>query len=385
MVKDSDKDIWNARTIERLSELTTKSSSTESYSITSTPVKRESPNIVNKNIGKKYKASSLPASPNKTNALQRRVLEQPKINTLNSANNIGGSPTKDRKTNNFSKKSNTISSTTLFDFFGRKKESNGSPNIRKGTLKEKLENEAINIITSKYWNSSDPTTTLKLEIVDSNNKSDSNTPCDNDNGKNIFDDDDSQCKDETPYKDEIIQQLRVNPQYIRKLPMNEEVAIDKTDTTRYLHTGDFRACPRQVLHSAIAQPDNPPIDILYLDTTYLNGRYCFPAQEQVVNAIILLIKEAIKNGGLLPLKRTKTIKEQEDKSQMVLDQWFKGKSKEASINPDSDLNQEDSIEILDTNLSTASMNIDETEQKCVGLQDSKILIVVGTYLIGKEK
>ncbi|CAG8802868.1 13181_t:CDS:2, partial [Racocetra persica] len=394
MFKDSDKDIWNARTIERLSELTTKS----------TPVKRASPNIVSKNIGKKYKASSLPASPNKTNVLQRRVLEQPKINTLNSASNNGGSP---RKTNNFSKKSNTVSSTTLFDFFGRKKESNGSPNIRKGTLKEKLENEAI---TSKYWNSSDPATILKLEIADSNNKSDSNTPCDNDNGKNILDDDDIQCKDETPCKDEstqdlvrpsskkecpwykrlqvdafkygsipnctayflshfhsdhyiglsskwshgpiycssvtgnlVIQQLRVKPQYVQKLPMNEEVAIDKTDTTvtlidanhcpgsalflfktkfadgkikRYLHTGDVRACPRQVLHSAIAQPDNPPIDILYLDTTYLNGRYCFPAQEQVVNAIILLIKEAIKNGELLPLKRTKTIKEQEDKSQM---------------------------------------------------------------------
>ncbi|CAG8545108.1 3927_t:CDS:10, partial [Cetraspora pellucida] len=158
---------------------------------------------------------------------------------------------------------------------------------------------------------------------------------------------------------------------------------------RYLHTGDFRACPRQVLHSAIAQPDNPQIDILYLDTTYLNERYCFPAQEQVVNAIIQLIKEVIKNGELLPLKRMKkTIKEQEDKSQMVLDQWFKGKPKEEELtHSDSDLNkeEEDSIEILDTNLSTASMNIDETEQKCVSLQDSKILIVVGTYLIGKEK
>lgn len=140
-----------------------------------------------------------------------------------------------------------------------------------------------------------------------------------------------------------------------------------------------------MLHSAIAQPDNPPIDILYLDTTYLNERYCFPAQEQVVNAIILLIKETIKNGELLSLKRIKTIKEQEDKSQMVLDQWFKGKPKEALTHQDSDLNKEDPVEFLDTNLSTVSMNIDEIEQKCVSLRDSKILIVVGTYLIGKEK
>ncbi|CAG8490754.1 19065_t:CDS:10 [Cetraspora pellucida] len=484
MFKDSDKDIWNARTIERLAELTT--SSTGRNSITSTPVKRESPNIVSKNIGKKYKASSLPASPNKINVLQRRVLEQPKVNTLNSASSNGGLLTKDRKTNNFAKKNNTVSSATLFDFFSRPTESNCSPNIRKGTLKGKLENEAINIITSKYWNLSEATTILKLENADSNSQSDSNVLCDNDNGNNIFDND-TQYKDETLGKDEstrsfvrsnskkecpwykklqdtnitvdafkygnipnctayflshfhsdhyiglsskwshgpiycstvtgnlVIQQLRVKPQYVRKLPMNEEVAIDKTNTTvtlidanhcpgsalflfktkfadgkikRYLHTGDFRACPRQVLHSAIAQPDNPQIDILYLDTTYLNERYCFPAQEQVVNAIIQLIKEVIKNGELLPLKRMKkTIKEQEDKSQMVLDQWFKGKPKEELTHSDSDLNkeEEDSIEILDTNLSTTSMNIDETEQKCVSLQDSKILIVVGTYLIGKEK
>ncbi|CAG8736396.1 17395_t:CDS:2, partial [Cetraspora pellucida] len=269
MFKDSDKDIWNARTIERLAELTTKSSSTGRNSINSTPVKRESPNIISKNIGKKYKASSLPASPNKINALQRRVLEQSKVNTLNSASSNGGLLTKDRKTNYFAKKNNTVSSTTLFDFFGRPTESNGSPNIRKGTLKEKLENEAINI-TSKYWNSSEATITLKLENADSNSQSDSNVLCDNDNGNNIFDND-TQYKDETPGKDEstrsfvrskkecpwykklqdtnitvdafkygnipnltgnlVIQQLRVNPQYVRKLPMNEEVAIDKTNTT----------------------------------------------------------------------------------------------------------------------------------------------------------
>ncbi|RIB09821.1 DNA repair metallo-beta-lactamase-domain-containing protein [Gigaspora rosea] len=493
MTEDSDKDIWNAKTIERLREFAAKkSNSTERYNITSTPVKRESPSRANKNIGKKYKASSLPASPNKTNVLQRRILGQSKVNTSNSTSSNGGTPTKGFNSNS-AKKNNTISSTTLFDFFGRSKESNGSPIIQKGTLKEKLENEAANLtITSKYWGSSDTTTNVKLEINDSNALCENEKNIDNVNEKNIDNenekniDDDIPCKDEAPCKDEsihisvgtklkkecpwykklhdtnitvdafkygnipnctayflshfhsdhyvglsskwshgpiycsavtgnlVVQQLRVKPYYVRKLPMNEEVAIDKTNATvtlidanhcpgsalflfkikcangeikRYLHTGDFRACPRQVLHSAIAQPNNPPIDILYLDTTYLNERYCFPAQEQVVNAIIQLIKEVIKNGGLLPMKHTKTIKEQEGNTQMLLDQWFKGKPKETSTPLDSGLNnnEAESIEMLDSNLSSVNMNIDKVEHKFVSLLDSKTLIIVGTYSIGKEK
>ncbi|CAG8677436.1 10632_t:CDS:2 [Scutellospora calospora] len=71
---------------------------------------------------------------------------------------------------------------------------------------------------------------------------------------------------------------------------------------------------------------------------------------------------------------------------MVLDQWFKGKSKETSIPPDSGFNnEEESIEMLDSSLSTVNINTDEIKHKFVSLADSKILIVVGTYLIGKEK
>ncbi|CAG8785961.1 40133_t:CDS:2, partial [Gigaspora margarita] len=65
--------------------------------------------------------------------------------------------------------------------------------------------------------------------------------------------------------------------------------------------------------------------------------------------------EVLKNGGLLPMKRTKTTKEQEGKPQTILNQWFKGKSKETLTQLDSDLNNKEavSIEMLDSNLSTS--------------------------------
>lgn len=49
---------------------------------------------------------------------------------------------------------------------------------------------------------------------------------------------------------------------------------------RYLHCGDFRACPAHTAHTALQKP----VDIVYLDTTYLHPRYNFPAQAQVVQA-----------------------------------------------------------------------------------------------------
>ncbi|CRK42667.1 hypothetical protein BN1723_016050, partial [Verticillium longisporum] len=60
---------------------------------------------------------------------------------------------------------------------------------------------------------------------------------------------------------------------------------------RYLHCGDFRACPAHVEHPLL-KPDvqdaitgklkQQRIDLCYLDTTYLNPRYSFPPQEDVI-------------------------------------------------------------------------------------------------------
>ncbi|KAG0147964.1 hypothetical protein CROQUDRAFT_42137 [Cronartium quercuum f. sp. fusiforme G11] len=62
---------------------------------------------------------------------------------------------------------------------------------------------------------------------------------------------------------------------------------------RYLHCGDFRASPQM-----IRKLDNKKIDICYLDTTYLNPKYCFPAQEQVINACSDLFQMGTKADSL---------------------------------------------------------------------------------------
>ncbi|KAM0283631.1 hypothetical protein ACHAQH_002409 [Verticillium albo-atrum] len=61
---------------------------------------------------------------------------------------------------------------------------------------------------------------------------------------------------------------------------------------RYLHCGDFRACPAHVEHPLL-KPDvqdaitgklkQQKIDLCYLDTTYLNPRYSFPPQDDVIS------------------------------------------------------------------------------------------------------
>lgn len=62
---------------------------------------------------------------------------------------------------------------------------------------------------------------------------------------------------------------------------------------RHLHTGDFRATPSMCLHPHLRQPENPTIDHLYLDTTYLDAKYGFPAQEESIHAACRLVEEHV--------------------------------------------------------------------------------------------
>jgi hypothetical protein len=115
-------------------------------------------------------------------------------------------------------------------------------------------------------------------------------------------------------------QLRTAAEYVVELEFEQKVPVPDTDgvfvtmipanhcpgsslflfektvgarTQRILHCGDFRACPAHITHPQL-RPEitdavsgrirQQKIDVCYLDTTYLNPRYSFPPQENVIRA-----------------------------------------------------------------------------------------------------
>lgn len=129
---------------------------------------------------------------------------------------------------------------------------------------------------------------------------------------------------------------------------------------RILHCGDFRACPDHV-HHPLLKPEvrdsisgkvkQQKIDICYLDTTYLNPRYSFPPQEDVIKATAELC---------------------------------------ASISPDP--NSDDTV--LETDTPDVSKYFQkETKPGGQGKSESggrekpkqRLLVICGTYSIGKER
>ncbi|KAG6897828.1 hypothetical protein C0992_010633 [Termitomyces sp. T32_za158] len=102
---------------------------------------------------------------------------------------------------------------------------------------------------------------------------------------------------------------------------------------RYLHCGDFRASPRHVLHPVVK---GKRIDYVYLDTTYLDPKYTFPPQPLVISACAELARRLVAGEAL-------------GHASTAMDKWTISKN-------------------------TGNQSRTETW-----------LIVVGTYLIGKER
>jgi DNA cross-link repair 1A protein len=122
----------------------------------------------------------------------------------------------------------------------------------------------------------------------------------------------------------VKQQLRVDPKWVISLNFEERFEVSGTQGVavtmipanhcpgsslflfekvigrgktpkiqRVLHCGDFRACPAHLAHPLLmpdivdsinGQTKQQKIDVCYLDTTYLNPRYAFPSQENVITA-----------------------------------------------------------------------------------------------------
>lgn len=88
---------------------------------------------------------------------------------------------------------------------------------------------------------------------------------------------------------------------------------------RYLHCGDFRASPAHLEHPAMQRKK---MDIIYLDTTYCDPKYQFPAQEQVISACAELIRGFVREGDLDALKKGFKDGAQTLKSEHMIKSWL---------------------------------------------------------------
>lgn len=144
---------------------------------------------------------------------------------------------------------------------------------------------------------------------------------------------------------------------------------------RVLHCGDFRACPAHVQHPLL-RPDvvdiitgknirQQKLDVCYLDTTYLTPKYAFPSQEQVIKACadmcVSLSKERVDETD-----DWEQTKKERAGSGMV--KFVRRDSEGIKDEPD-----EDDNDAMKVNTKAGS--------KARG----RLLVIVGTYSIGKER
>ena len=133
---------------------------------------------------------------------------------------------------------------------------------------------------------------------------------------------------------------------------------------RVLHCGDFRACPAHVQHPLL-RPDvvdtvtgkrtgQQKLDVCYLDTTYLTPKYAFPSQEEVIKACADMCVSLSKDR----------IDENDDWEQTKKERAGSGMVK--FIRKDSDVKEEP----------------DDVSNK---KERGRLLVIVGTYSIGKER
>lgn len=159
---------------------------------------------------------------------------------------------------------------------------------------------------------------------------------------------------------------------------------------RILHCGDFRACRKHVEHPLL-MPDvrdkltgktkEQKIDVCYLDTTYLNPKYSFPSQETVIKACadmcVSLSKHSVdEDDGWEQMKK------QRAGEGMVK---FIRKESNAEIEEEpTDESDSDGMK-LEKNPNGSQQVISTANTPNVEQGRGRLLVVVGTYSIGKER
>ncbi|RDL38539.1 DRMBL-domain-containing protein [Venustampulla echinocandica] len=199
----------------------------------------------------------------------------------------------------------------------------------------------------------------------------------------------------------VKQQLRVDPKWVVALEFEERFEVPETQgvavtmipanhcpgsslflyekvlgkgnnpkVQRILHCGDFRACAAHVGHpllmpnvvdSISGKLKQQKIDVCYLDTTYLNPRYSFPSQDEVVTACtdmcVSLTKDCAEESDVWETAKRERA----------------GPSMAKFVNSVPDIKAEDDSMVMDSRTSKS------------GKSRGRLLIVCGTYSIGKEK
>ena len=151
---------------------------------------------------------------------------------------------------------------------------------------------------------------------------------------------------------------------------------------RVLHCGDFRACRAHIEHPLL-RPDivdsisgksrQQKIDVCYLDTTYLNPKYAFPSQQNVIQACADMC---------VSLSKTR-VDGQDGWEQMKRDRAGSGMVKFVRKESDPVIKQEDDH---DDSAETTSVDAMAVSEKSNSLKArGRLLVIVGTYSIGKER
>jgi len=207
----------------------------------------------------------------------------------------------------------------------------------------------------------------------------------------------------------VKQQLRVDPQYVISMDWETPTEIPGTNgvvTTmipanhcpgsslylfekklsghsaakpkshRVLHCGDFRACPAHLEHPLL-MPDivdsltkksrQQKIDVCYLDTTYLNPKYAFPSQTQVIQACADMCVSLNKVAPDLT-DGWETMKRSRAGEGMV-----KFVRKDSAPSPTIKVEPTDDVKVMPN----GKLGSEKTR--------GRLLVVVGTYSIGKER
>ena len=141
---------------------------------------------------------------------------------------------------------------------------------------------------------------------------------------------------------------------------------------RVLHCGDFRACPAHVQHPKLCpnivdqvsgKLAQQKLDVCYLDTTYLTPKYAFPSQEDVINAC-----------GDMCVSLSKDFVDENDA-------WEQVKKERAGDGMVKFVQKAFVKEEVDEDVKVKV----EDEPPPTTKRRGRLLVVVGTYSIGKER